>query len=259
MTACLARRDVFVLMPTGGGKSLIYALPALLRPGVTVVVSPLVSLIQDQVVSFSSGFASRWGHSVPAVHLSSELSEGDAERVYAELRKRPGCGGAGPDGPSIKLLYVTPEKIAASGKLRDTLASLAAAVHPRTGDSLLQRFCIDEAHCVSNWGHDFRPDYAALGANLRGSFPTTPILALTATAAPAVVEGVVKTLRMHPGAATARFVSDFNRTNLVFAVRPKARGKPDAYLQLLRYMLDEHGPRDTGIVRGVGRIGRAGG
>ena len=114
--------DVFCIMPTGGGKSLCYIIPAILRPGVTLVVSPLLSLIQDQVVGLASGSISRYGIAVPAASLSSELGEKDTKAVYRELYKVPGRKGAGDGGPTIKLLFVTPEKLIKSATLTDVSA-----------------------------------------------------------------------------------------------------------------------------------------
>lgn len=172
-------QDVFCTMPTGGGKSMCYIIPALLRPGVTVVVSPLLSLIQDQVVGLASGSLSKFGVAVPAAALTSELSAEEAKGVYRELHKEPGRRGHG-DGTSMKLLFVTPEKLMSSEALSDALDGLYNRRYPGTQHRMLSRFVIDEAHCVSQWGHDFRPDYKMLKA-LRHSYPDVPIMALTAT------------------------------------------------------------------------------
>jgi hypothetical protein len=149
--------DVFCVMPTGGGKSMCYIIPALLRPGVTLVVSPLLSLIQDQVVGLASGSLSKFGIAVPAASLSSELSEAEARAVYRELHKDPnargggaggGGGGGGGCGPSIKLLFVTPEKLIKSQALARALDHLYATRFPGTPHRLLARVVIDEVRAL---------------------------------------------------------------------------------------------------------------
>ncbi|KAK9110147.1 hypothetical protein Sjap_018207 [Stephania japonica] len=196
INATMSGCDVFVLMPTGGGKSLTYQLPALVCPGITLVVSPLVSLIQDQIMHLLQA-------NIPAAYLSASMEWNEQQEIFRELNS--GCC-------KYKLLYVTPEKVAKS----DTLLRHLESLHSR--DSL-SRIVIDEAHCVSQWGHDFRPDYQGLGI-LKQKFPNTPVLALTATATASVKEDVVQALGL---VNCIVFRQSFNRPNLWYSVIPKTK------------------------------------
>ncbi|KAL4588461.1 hypothetical protein LXL04_001352 [Taraxacum kok-saghyz] len=196
INATMSGNDIFVLMPTGGGKSLTYQLPALICPGVTLVISPLVSLIQDQIMHLLQA-------NIPAAYLSSNMEWTTQQEILRDL-----CS----SHCSYKLLYVTPEKVAKSDVLLRQLENLYAR-------ELLQRIVIDEAHCVSQWGHDFRPDYQSLGI-LKQKFPNIPLLALTATATASVKEDVVQALGL---VDCIIFKQSFNRPNLRFSVIPKTK------------------------------------
>ncbi|ESW20522.1 hypothetical protein PHAVU_006G216200 [Phaseolus vulgaris] len=196
INATMSGCDVFVLMPTGGGKSLTYQLPALICQGITLVISPLVSLIQDQIMHLLQA-------NIPATYLSANMEWTEQQEILRELTS---------DYCKYKLLYVTPEKVVKSDNLLRHLENL----HFR---ELLARIVIDEAHCVSQWGHDFRPDYQGLGI-LKQKFPNTPVLALTATATASVKEDVVQALGL---VNCVIFRQSFNRPNLWYSVVPKTK------------------------------------
>lgn len=193
----LASRDVLALLPTGGGKSLCYQLPAVLHSGLTLVISPLIALMKDQVDGLSA-------NGIPSTFLNSSLDE----RTAAERMERLGRG-------EYRLLYVAPERLAAGG----FLTSL-----DRWG---VRRIAVDEAHCVSEWGHDFRPEYRRI-AILRERYPHAPILALTATATDRVRGDIERLLDLRN---PLRFVGSFNRPNLRYSVFEKR----DAWKQLISW------------------------
>jgi ATP-dependent DNA helicase RecQ len=205
----IAGGDAIVLMPTGGGKSLCYQLPALLRPGLGVVVSPLIALMKDQVDALRQA-------GVRAAALNSGLPAGEAGTVERAAR----------DG-ALDLIYVSPERLMMPGCLE-----LLRRCH-------IALFAIDEAHCISQWGHDFRRDYQALGI-LKQSFPDTPLMALTATADDPTRRDIAE--RLHLGAARL-FAAGYDRPNLFYRVVAKRNARDD----LLRFLEDEH-PGDSGIV-----------
>src|SRR5947209_12318697 len=191
-------------MPTGGGKSLTYQLPALVLPGLTVVISPLIALMHDQVDRLKA-------NGIAATFINSSL--GNAERMQRELAAING---------ELNLLYVAPERIMGSNFL-----CLLDQVQEHVGLSLL---AVDEAHCVSEWGHDFRPEYRQLG-QLRKRYPDVPMLALTATATERVRDDILTQLRLRDPHI---HIASFDRPNLYYEVHPKGRGAYGELLQLLR-------------------------
>jgi len=190
--------DAFVLMPTGGGKSLCYQLPALHRPGLGIVVSPLISLMKDQVDALVA-------NGVRAAMYNSTLDAHEARTVLARLHNG-----------ELDLLYVAPERMMRPGFI-SSLENIPLAL-----------MAIDEAHCVSQWGHDFRPEYAALG-ELREHFPAVPLIALTATADPQTHEDIVAVLGLHDA---RQFATSFDRPNIRYTVLEKHRPQS----QLLRFL-----------------------
>ena len=185
--ASLAGQDVFALLPTGGGKSLCFQLPALARPGLTVVVSPLIALMKDQVDALQAS-------GVAATFLNSSLGAGEARSRLRGLHHG-----------EFKLLYVAPERLMLEGWIDNLKAWNVASL------------AIDEAHCVSEWGHDFRPEYRQL-AQLRTALPGVPVMALTATATGRVRTDIITHLQLRDPAV---FVASFNRPNLTYRVVPK--------------------------------------
>jgi ATP-dependent DNA helicase RecQ len=209
----VAGGDALVLMPTGGGKSLCYQIPALLRPGVGIVVSPLIALMQDQVDALKQ-------LGVSAAFLNSSLDADAAREVYRQINRG-----------ELKLLYVAPERLMTEGFL-----SLLERLDEEGGIGL---FAIDEAHCVSQWGHDFRPEYRALTV-LHERFPGVPRIALTATADAPTRREIVERLALENA---QQFVSSFDRPN----IRYRVALKNNARQQLLSFLETEH-PDDAGIV-----------
>ncbi len=201
-------KDTFVLMPTGGGKSLCFQLPALLMDGMTVVVSPLISLMKDQVDTLQA-------NGIEAAYLNSTLSYSKIRDIKASITNN-----------RIKILYVAPERL----MMPDTLNLLKNAN--------VSLFAIDEAHCISEWGHDFRPEYRKLKV-LRKKFLAVPMIALTATATPKVRNDIVSELKFK-GHST--YVASFDRKNLFYRIKPKN----ETYGQLLQYLKENRGK--SGII-----------
>lgn len=201
----LAGRDVLALMPTGGGKSLCFQLPALLQPGVTLVVSPLIALMQDQVRLLQD-------NDIAASFINSSLNAREVSRRTAALLRG-----------DYKLLYLAPERLLLGEFLDGPLRALAEGRG-------INAFVIDEAHCVSEWGHDFRREYRQLSL-LRRRHPQTPMLAFTATATPRVRTDIMSQLALRN---PALHITSFNRANLFYQVRPKSKHTYEELLTQVR-------------------------
>lgn len=182
----IAGLDVLVLMPTGGGKSLCYQIPSLVRNGVGIVVSPLIALMEDQVAALKL-------QGINAAYYNSSQTSAEARQVLSQLHQN-----------ELDLLYIAPERL------------VSASFLERLTECEIALFAIDEAHCISQWGHDFRPEYAALGL-LKNHFPYTPIIALTATADKQTRQDIVAKLNYDP----KKYVASFNRPNIHYKVVPK--------------------------------------
>jgi ATP-dependent DNA helicase RecQ len=204
----LGGKDVFALLPTGGGKSLCFQLPAMAKQGLTIVVSPLIALMKDQVDGLQAG-------GVPATFLNSSIAPGESRPRLRALHQG-----------EYRLLYVAPERLMMSGFLSDL---------QRWKVNLL---AVDEAHCISEWGHDFRPEYRQL-ATLRELFPEVPMMALTATATERVRRDIITHLKLRDPAC---YVASFNRPNLTYRVFAKEQ----PYAQVLEFVRSR--PRESGIV-----------
>lgn len=201
-------RDVVVLMPTGGGKSMCFQIPALTLPGTAIVVSPLISLMKDQVEGLRA-------NGIQAAYLNSSLDVGGQRAVEEDFFQG-----------KLQLLYVSPEKILSSGFL------------PLLQRARISLFAIDEAHCISAWGHDFRPEYTQMQF-IKKQFPTIPMVALTATADRLTRQDIVDQLGLRdPGI----YIASFDRPNLSLEVRPGQRRRE----QILQF-LKKH-PNQSGIV-----------
>lgn len=208
----LQNRDLMVIMPTGGGKSLCFQLPALLKSGLTIVVSPLIALMQDQVEALRN-------NNIPAAFLNSSLNQ-----YQVRLREDAIVNGR------VKLLYVAPERL-----VSERFLPFLDLVNEKIG---IANFAIDEAHCVSEWGHDFRPEYRQLKL-LRQRYPQVPATALTATATDRVRTDIIEQIGLNQPSI---HVASFNRQNLYYEIRPKNK---QTFAQLLEIIQENPG---SGII-----------
>jgi len=212
----LAGHDTVVIMPTGGGKSLCYQLPAMILPGTAIVVSPLIALMKNQVdaVRYNAG------REVVAHFLNSSLSKQQVKDVKDDLMRG-----------DTKMLYVAPETLSKEETvefLRQIRISFVA---------------IDEAHCISEWGHDFRPEYRRLRSAIDAIQANVPILTLTASATPKVQQDIIKNLRME---GAQQFVASFNRPNLYYEIRPKPEDPKLLHKEIIKFIKDN--PHKSGII-----------
>lgn len=203
-------KDTFVLMPTGGGKSLCYQVPALCMEGTAIVISPLIALMKDQVDALRT-------NGVSAAYLNSSLSPSDENQVFSDLQNG-----------KLKLLYIAPER----------LSSKAGAFYEFLKRIQISLFAIDEAHCVSHWGHDFRPDYLFLN-ELKNNFPKIPILALTASADEITRKDIVVQLNLQDPEI---LVASFDRPNIHYFIRPKQ----EMHEQIIEYINEK--PNESGVI-----------
>ncbi len=212
ITNILNKKDTFVIMPTGGGKSICYQLPALMSNGIAIVISPLIALMKNQVDQLRA-----FGGSDSIAHfLNSSLTKSEINRVKTDVTSG-----------KTKLLYVAPESLAKEENFQFLKSINVSFV------------AVDEAHCISEWGHDFRPEYRKIRQVINGIDPNIPIIALTATATPKVQSDIRKNLQMNNATL---FKSSFNRSNLYYEVRPKK----DVVKEIVRFIKNHSGK--TGII-----------
>ena len=210
ITSVMQSRDTVVLMPTGGGKSLCYQIPAILSEGCAVVVSPLIALMKDQVTALIA-------NGVPAATVNSNMSENENRNIMEQMY-------AG----RLKLLYISPER-------------LLSEIDRWSSDMKISLFAIDEAHCISQWGHDFRPEYTKL-KRIKESYPSTPIIALTATADRLTRDDIAQQLKLKN---PYKFVSSFDRPNISIKVMPNPGSRKK--ISIITTMIDKYRD-DAGIV-----------